>query len=168
MRHFVYIAHQTRRQMLTKPSCFNVRNKRLWRKAAWNDDSEICDRQLIHIHIHNQRNWGTESEESTSASTSASKWQWLNGGEMKIKKNDTDISTNGMLCAMSCKIEKCRTRHFSCATACPSLTPPPAQQFQISFPINVNYVIYFCTNGWKQKRTNAVSYNQCKMVRKNW
>lgn len=65
---------------------------------------------------------------------------------LSSKQYERDIlGNNGMPCAMSWKIEKCRAKHFGANEVRASiirLSALPRVPLQISFPINVNYVIF--------------------------
>lgn len=91
-------------------------------------------------------------------------------GEMK-KKRDI-LANNGMLCAMSCKIEKCRTRHFTVRLRAPVVShslaiAPPSPPISISFPINVNYVIFLHKRLKQTTNDERMPFTSRKMVRKN-
>lgn len=78
-----------------------------------------------------------------------------------------------MPCAMNWKIEKCRVKHFEANKVYKKekgiiwLNVLPCVPLQISFPINVNYVI-FSHKCLKQTTTKKYRSNKNKMVRKNW
>lgn len=157
-------------------------NERKWKKKSREKENErarangkatACNRFTTPLIIYTHSRSGT-AHEARGAMPMDKRWC-----VMVAKRKRDILANNGMLCAMSWKIEKCRTKHFVESTervrewakkrrvngsehARVYAFAPRVSGVSISFPINVNYVIFSHKMPW-----NKGNESSGKMVRKN-